>query len=74
MHGVVYKANIKREVRVANFSSEFWFKTVRPASAIKWGYSSGVEHSIADREVPGSIPGVPLIFPTDMTIRLISLI
>ena len=26
------------------------------------GYSSGVEHSTADREVPGSIPGVPLIF------------
>ena len=24
------------------------------------GYSSGVEHSTADREVPGSIPGVPL--------------
>ena len=23
------------------------------------GYSSGVEHSTADREVPGSIPGVP---------------
>ena len=30
------------------------------------GYSSGVEHSTADREVPGSIPGVPcfwLLFP-----------
>ena len=27
---------------------------------ISWrGYSSGVEHSTADREVPGSIPGVP---------------
>ena len=26
------------------------------------GYSSGVEHSTADREVPGSIPGVPLVF------------
>ena len=24
-----------------------------------WGYSSVVEHSTADREVPGSIPGVP---------------
>ena len=24
------------------------------------GYSSAVEHSTADREVPGSIPGVPL--------------
>ena len=27
-----------------------------------WGYSSVVEHSTADREVPGSNPGVPLIF------------
>ena len=27
------------------------------------GYSSGVEHSTADREVPGSIPGVPLFLP-----------
>ena len=27
---------------------------------IQRGYSSGVEHSTADREVPGSIPGVPL--------------
>ena len=27
-----------------------------------WEYSSGVEHSTADREVPGSIPGVPLLF------------
>ena len=27
-----------------------------------WGYSSVVEHSTADREVPGSIPGVPLLF------------
>ena len=25
------------------------------------GYSSGVEHSTTDREVPGSIPGVPLL-------------
>ena len=25
-------------------------------------YSSGVEHSTADREVPGSIPGGPLLF------------
>ena len=25
------------------------------------GYSSVVEHSTADREVPGSNPGVPLI-------------
>ena len=24
-----------------------------------WGYSSVVEHSTADREVPGSNPGVP---------------
>ena len=28
----------------------------------KRGYSSGVEHSTADREVPGSIAGVPLPF------------
>ena len=28
---------------------------------VRRGYSSGVEHSTADREVPGSIPGVPLI-------------
>jgi hypothetical protein len=26
------------------------------------GYSSVVEHSTADREVPGSNPGAPLIF------------
>ena len=26
------------------------------------GYSSVVEHSTADREVPGSNPGVPLVF------------
>ena len=25
----------------------------------RWGYSSVVEHSTADREVPGSNPGVP---------------
>ena len=29
---------------------------------LPWGYSSGVEHSTADREVPGSIPGVPYRF------------
>ena len=27
-----------------------------------WGYSSVVEHSTADREVPGSNPGVPFHF------------
>ena len=27
-----------------------------------WGYSSVVEHSTADREVPGSNPGVPWFF------------
>ena len=31
------------------------------ATSDRWGYSSGVEHSTADREVPGSIPGVPLL-------------
>ena len=32
-----------------------------------WGYSSVVEHSTADREVPGSNPGAPspfYFFPT----------
>ena len=29
---------------------------------IRRGYSLGVEHSTADREVPGSIPGVPFVF------------
>ena len=29
-----------------------------------WGYSSVVEHSTADREVPGSNPGVPSILHT----------
>ena len=28
----------------------------------RWGYSSVAEHSTADREVPGSIPGVPFFF------------
>ena len=27
-----------------------------------WGYSSVVEHSTADREVPGSNPGTPFLF------------
>jgi hypothetical protein len=27
-----------------------------------WGYSSVVEHSTADREVPGSNPGAPSLF------------
>ena len=38
------------------------------------GYSSGVEHSTADREVPGSIPGVPLIFLRDFNWLLFSII
>ena len=29
---------------------------------VAWGYSSVVEHSTADREVPGSNPGVPYSF------------
>ena len=29
-----------------------------------WGYSSVVEHSTADRQVPGSNPGVPYIYNT----------
>ena len=46
-----------------NQSIQSWFvinintKAVFPQS---WGYSSVVEHSTADREVPGSNPGVPL--------------
>ena len=28
----------------------------------RWGYSSVVEHSTADREVPGSNPGAPSLF------------
>ena len=39
------------------------FKVTKKMAACGWGYSSGVEHSTADREVPGSIPGVPLPFP-----------
>ena len=31
-------------------------------TAYAWGYSSVVEHSTADREVPGSNPGVPSYF------------
>ena len=27
-----------------------------------WGYSTAAEHSTADREVPGSNPGVPFYF------------
>jgi hypothetical protein len=29
---------------------------------LTWGYSSVVEHSTADREVPGSNPGAPFVF------------
>ena len=32
--------------------------TPNPVS-VSWGYSSVVEHSTADREVPGSNPGAP---------------
>ena len=32
----------------------------------RWGYSSVVEHSTADREVPGSNPGVPCVFDACM--------
>ena len=32
-----------------------------------WGYSSVVEHSTADREVPGSNPGVPYFFEVKFT-------
>ena len=37
------------------------YKSLRQDTS-SWGYSSVVEHSTADREVPGSNPGVPLIF------------
>ena len=36
---------------------------IKPARGnVRRGYSSGVEHSTADREVPGSIPGVPYFY------------
>ena len=38
-----------------------------------WGYSSVVEHSTADREVPGSNPGVPSNFLQLLTTRLTEL-
>ena len=34
------------------------------------GYSSVVEHSTADREVPGSNPGAPFVFGTFARIRI----
>ena len=35
-------------------------------SVLRWGYSSGVEHSTADQEVPGSNPGAPLGYGMEM--------
>lgn len=35
-----------------------WFEV----DEFRWGYSSVAEHSTADREVPGSNPGAPLLF------------
>ena len=32
-----------------------------------WGHSSVVEHSIADREVPGSNPSAPCFFEVKFT-------
>ena len=37
-------------------------KSQFPLSYTAWGYSSVVEHSTADREVPGSNPGAPSLF------------
>ena len=37
-------------------------KSICRLSANRRGYSSVVEHSTADREVPGSNPGVPCLF------------
>ena len=36
--------------------------------SVRRGYSSGVEHSTADREVPGSIPGVPYFWLFSLTV------
>ena len=45
----------KRKCVTLNLSNKPWRK-------FSWGYSSVVEHSTADREVPGSNPGVPFVF------------
>ena len=37
----------------------FSIKMSTKAHPTDWGYSSVVEHSTADREVPGSNPGAP---------------
>ena len=39
-----------------------------------WGYSSAVEHSTADREVPGSNPGVPFYFLHMQVIILLQIV
>ena len=39
------------------FSQVFWKEPFH----LSWGYSSVVEHSTADREVPGSNPGAPWV-------------
>ena len=45
----------KRKCVTLNLSNKPWL-------SFSWGYSSVVEHSTADREVPGSNPGVPFVF------------
>ena len=44
-----------------------------PAGSKFWGHSSAVEHSTADRPVPGSIPGVPS-FKLKIRFRLVLLL
>ena len=49
-----------------------WIKWIKNKYS-NWGYSSVVEHSTADREVPGSNPGVPFylcsIFPWNLSYK-----
>ena len=51
--------------------SKIGINTSKNDLSFEWGYSSGVEHSTADREVPGSIPGVPLLFSFPFWCRLL---
>ena len=49
--------------KLINEKIPFLFYIQSAPMTIQRGYSSGVEHSTADREDPGSIPGVPLFCP-----------
>ena len=42
--------------------SDYGFGEMAVLGRVRRGYSSVVEHSTADREVPGSNPGVPYHF------------